>query len=95
MATAEEQKLTNAYNEFIRDYVEAHGQNQATRDEAHERAAWCSELGQSIVDLAKRFKLPENTIDWMIEAIPEVSADEAYLVGCAVAVAKMEAENGR
>ena len=95
MATTEQQKLTNAYNEFICDYVEAHGQNQATRDEAHERAAWCVELGQSVVGLAKRFNLPEITIDWMIEAIPEVSADEAYLVGCAVAVAKMEAENGR
>lgn len=85
-----QQKLTNAYNEFIRDYVEAHGQNQATRDEAHERAAWCSELGQSVVDLAKRFKLPENTIDWMIEAIPEIDAEEAYLVACAVAVALEE-----
>lgn len=90
MPVTAQQKLTNAYNEFIRDYVEAHGQNQATRDEAHERAAWCSELGQSVVDLAKRFKLPENTIDWMIEAIPEIDAEEAYLVACAVAVALEE-----
>lgn len=90
MPVTAQQKLTNAYNEFIRDYVEAHGQNQATRDEAHERAAWCSELGQAVVDLAKRFKLPENAIDWMIEAIPEIHADEAYLVACAVAVALEE-----
>lgn len=27
-----------AYNEFIADFVERHGQNQATRDEAHEWA---------------------------------------------------------
>ena len=90
MLVTAQQKLTNAYNEFIRDYVEAHGQNQATRDEAHERAAWCSELGQSVVDLAKRFKLSPDTIDWMIEAIPEVGAEEAYLVACAVAVALEE-----
>lgn len=90
MTTPTQQKLTNAYNEFIRDYVEAHGQNQATRDEAHERAAWCVSLSQSVVDLAKRFSLPENTIDWMIEAIPEINADEAYLVACAVAVALEE-----
>ena len=85
-----QQKLTNAYNEFIRDYVEAHGQNQATRDEAHERAEWCKGLGWSVVYLATRFKLPENTIDWMIEAIPEINADEAYLVAYAVAVALEE-----
>lgn len=90
MTISVQQKLTNAYNEFILDYVEAHGQNQATRDEAHERAAWCVSLGQSVVDLAKRFKLPENTIDWMVEAIPEITADEAYLVACAVAVALEE-----
>ena len=90
MPVTAQQKLTNAYNEFIRDYVEAHGQNQATRDEAHERAAWCSELGQSVVDLAKRFKLSPDTIDWMIEAIPEIDAEEAYLVACAVAVALEE-----
>ena len=90
MPVTAQQKLTNAYNEFIRDYVEAHGQNQATRDEAHERAAWCSELGQSVVDLAKRFKLSSESIDWMIESLPEVGADEAYLAACAVAVALEE-----
>ena len=90
MPVTAQQKLTNAYNEFIRDYVEAHGQNQATRDEAHERAAWCSDLGQAVVDLAKRFELSESSVEWMVEAIEEVGADEAYLVACAVAVALEE-----
>lgn len=85
-----QQRLTNAYNEFIRDYVEAHGQNQATRDEAHERAAWCLGVAQFAVEMAKRFKLSPQSIDWMIEALPEVGADEAHLVACAVAVALEE-----
>ena len=90
MTTPAQQKLTNAYNEFIRDYVEAHGQNQATRDEAHEIAGRCVSLGQAVVDLAKRFKLSPESIDWMIEAIPEVGEEQAYLVACAVAVALEE-----
>lgn len=88
MANAEEQKLTNVYNEFIRDYVEAHGQNQATRDEAHERAAWCVELGQSVTNMFIKFKLDASATDDVIDSI--TSRDEAYLVSCAVAVALEE-----
>lgn len=91
MATTEQQKLTNAYNEFIRDYVEAHGQNQATRDEAHERAAWCSELGQTVANMFIRFNLDQTQVDFVTDSLPDVHADgEAYLVACAVAVALEE-----
>lgn len=86
-----QQKLTNAYNEFIRDYVEAHGQNQATRDEAHERAAWCVSLGQSIAEMFVKFKLDRSGVDFVTDSLPDVHADGgAYLVACAVAVALEE-----
>lgn len=94
MTTPAQQKLTNAYNEFIRDYVEAHGQNQATRDEAHERAAWCVSLGQSVAEMFIKFKLEKNDLSWvldaMLDAMSDVKDDEAYLVACAVAVALEE-----
>lgn len=90
MATTEQQKLTNAYNEFIRDYVEAHGQNQATRDEAHERAAWCVELGQSVANMVIKFKLNIDDISWTLDSITDIQPEEAYLVACAVAVALEE-----
>lgn len=88
--TTPQQKLTNAYNEFVRDFVERHGECQATRDEAHERADWCKALGKSVVDLAKRSELSPDTIDWMVSAIPEIKEHEAYLVACAVAAALEE-----
>lgn len=85
-----QQKLTNAYNEFILDYVEAHGQNQATRDEAYERAAWCVSLGQSIAEMFVKFKLDTSAADSIVEWLPGVQIDEEYLVACAVAVALEE-----
>lgn len=90
MTTSAQQKLTNAYNEFIRDYVEAHGQNQATRDEAHERAAWCSELGQSVANMFIKLKLNADDVSWVLDAITDIEPEEAYLVACAVAVALEE-----
>lgn len=87
-----QQKLTAAYNEFIADFVERHGECQATRDEAHERAAWCVSLGQAVADMAKKFKLSESSIEWLTDAIEEIEPEEAYLVACAVAVAIEEAK---
>lgn len=88
--TPAQQKLTNAYNEFIRDYVEAHGQNQATRDEAHERAAWRVNLGQSVADMFVKAKLDTSSVDYVLMSIPEIDPESIYLVACAVAVALEE-----
>lgn len=87
--TPTQQKLTNAYNEFIRDYVEAHGQNQATRDEAHERAGKLTNLAQEAVDFCRKHSI-ETDPYYMLEVTDAFDAEEAYLVACAVAVALEE-----
>lgn len=84
-----QQKLTNAYNEFVRDYVEAHGENQATRDEAHERATKLTNLGRDVVAFCREHGIETDPYD-MLEDKVVLSADEAYLVACAVAVALEE-----
>ena len=87
-----QQKLNVAYNEFIVDFVEQHGECQATRDEAHERADLLSKLAKDVVTLFDKHALDLSNIDHVIEAIPEVEPEDAYLVACAVAVAIEEAK---
>jgi len=91
-----QQKLTNVYNEFIADFVERHGECQATRDEAHERAAWCVSLGQAVAEMFAKFKLNKNNLTWVLDAMltsmDDVMQDEADIVACAVAVAIEEAK---
>lgn len=48
-----------AYNEFIADYVERHGECKATRDEAHEVADWVVSMSG---DAAKLFMKYVNHI---------------------------------
>lgn len=88
MPVTAQQKLTNAYNEFIRDYVEAHGQNQATRDEAHERAGKLVSFAQEAVDFCRKHDI-EDVADWL-EYSGRYDSDDAHLVACAVAVALEE-----
>lgn len=88
MTTPTQQKLNNAYNEFIRDYVEAHGQNQATRDEAHERAGKLVAFAQDAVELCLKHGVADVN-DWLDHA-NFYGNDDAYLVACAVAVALEE-----
>lgn len=87
-----QQKLTAAYNEFIADFVEAHGKNQATRDEAHERAGLLVTLANDVVALFNKHGLDVSNIEHVIDAIPEVEPEDAHLVACAVAVAIEEAK---
>ena len=44
-----------AYNEFIADYVERHGECKATRDEAHEVADWIEAMAKESVGLCFKF----------------------------------------
>lgn len=92
MPVTAQQKLTNAYNEFIRDYVEAHGQNQATRDEAHGRAGVLVNAAQDAVEMTRKYKTHGGSEAAEAIAMNATNADaeEAYLVACAVAVALEE-----
>ena len=44
-----------AYNEFIADFVERHGHNQATRDEAHEHADRIVEMAKNALALCLKY----------------------------------------
>lgn len=44
-----------AYNEFIADYVERHGECKATRDEAHEVADWVVDMSKEVSALSFKY----------------------------------------
>ena len=44
-----------AYNEFIADYVERHGECKATRDEAHEAADWVVDMSKDTLSLCRKY----------------------------------------
>lgn len=90
MTVTAQQKLINAYNEFIADFCENHGNNDATRDEAHERAGQLTEFAQGMVSLVRRVRFSTEWIDQMIDYNGDIQPDEAHLVACAVAVALEE-----
>lgn len=90
MKVTPQRKLISAYNEFVREFCDENEMNQATIDEAHERAAWCVSLGQSVAEMFVKFKLDTSQIDFVTDAIPDIEPDEAYLFACAVAVALEE-----
>lgn len=82
-----EQKLTAAYNEFIADYVEAHGECQATRDEAHDAADKLIAFGKAIGSAAKAAGLTDADVDAMIVAVDWEEPDAAYIVALAAGIA--------
>lgn len=86
-----------AYNEFIADYVERHGECKATRDEAHEVADWVVEMAGVVAMMS--FKYAEKRAI-ASDAANDLSAsfidgdsgidgkDEAkFLAACAIAAA--------
>lgn len=86
-----------AYNEFIADYVERHGECKATRDEAHEVADWVVSLAKDVVymcDLhAKASGERDDAISDLVFALIADNGDidgkdEAkFLAACAIAAA--------
>lgn len=82
-----EQKLTAAYNEFIADFCEAHGECQATRDEAHETADKLIAFGKAIGSAAKAAGMADADVDAMIVAVDWEGYDSAYIVALAAAIA--------
>lgn len=95
MTPAQKDQQT-AYNEFIADYVERHGECKATRDEAHEVAGG---LVSMAVDLAGICDKYAKDVDVAEDAASDLSAsfidamyidgkDEAkFLAACAIAAA--------
>jgi hypothetical protein len=65
-------KMQNAYNEFIADFCERHGECQATRDEAHEIADRMSDFGTVLGLAAKVAGLRYTEVEYMIEAVDAV-----------------------
>ena len=49
-----------AYNEFIADYVERHGECKATRDEAHEVADWVVNLGIDTAVVVSKYAIDKT-----------------------------------
>lgn len=87
-----------AYNEFIADYVERHGECKATRDEAHEVADWV--VGMAKESAALCFKYSAGSKEIAEDASSDLCAiliddngdidgkDEAkFLAACAIAAA--------
>lgn len=80
-----------AYNEFIADFVERHGHNQATRDEAHEHADRIVEIAREVNRLVRKYAADESVAsdaaaDLVAAFIDEMSIDNKeearFLAGC-------------
>lgn len=86
-----------AYNEFIADYVERHGECKATRDEAHEVADWVVDMSKDACLLCLKYApnrlLAEDAVSDLIGALIDDNynidgKDEAkFLAACAIAAA--------
>lgn len=72
-------KLQSAYNEFIADFCERHGECQATRDEAHEIADKLAALGGEMAFAVRKFGGDYTMVENVIDSIG-LSADETYLI---------------
>lgn len=76
----------NAYNEALTAFIERHGECQATRDEAYERCDKIVNLAKLCFDLARGMG---NGADEATDAactMANANPEEAYLIGCVVAV---------
>lgn len=86
-----------AYNEFIADYVERHGECKATRDEAHEVADWVVNMTGSTLTMCEKYSTDRAVIEdaasdlggVLIDANHDIDGkDEAkFLAACAIAAA--------
>ncbi len=86
-----------AYNEFIADYVERHGECKATRDEAHDVSYWILTMAEEAVDLCFKYaghkELASDAANDLCAALINDNGDidgkdEAkFLAACAIAAA--------
>jgi len=80
-----------AYNEFIADFVDRHGHNQATRDEAHEWADRIVEMAREVNRLVRKYAAhaeivhdaAADLVAALIEEMPIDNKEEArFLAAC-------------
>lgn len=84
-----------AYNEFIADYVERHGECKATRDEAHEVADWVTKVCRTAVSVTRNVPcfsdgdVAGEMVAVLIDSNSDIDGkDEAkFLSACAIAAA--------
>lgn len=86
-----------AYNEFISDYVERHGECKATRDEAHDVSYWILTMAEEVIDLCLKYAPARDvaadaaeciTSDFIGDNTDIDGKDEAkFLAACAIAAA--------
>lgn len=79
--------LTSAYNEYVADFCDGHGENKATRDEAHKTADNLVRFGRSLATTAKAAGMNADDVNAMIEAVDWDGVDDAYLVALAASEA--------
>lgn len=82
-----QQRATDQTNEFIADFVDNHGHNQATRDEAYQTVSRLERMAQDVVNLVAKYSAPddaENTTEYLIGALSD-GRDEADLASYLVA----------
>lgn len=84
-----QQRQDAAYNDVFKAYVESHGNNQATYDEAYDRCNKLVNLARLCFDLSKGFNAPQYAGEYAADAaaiIADADDDEKHLIGCVVAV---------
>ena len=97
LQTPAQKAQQTAYNEFIADYVERHGECKATRDEAHEVAEWIEAMAKEVASLCGKYssgaEVAGDAADDLAAGFIDDNADidgkdEAkFLAACAIAAA--------
>lgn len=97
LRTPAQKAQQTAYNEFIADYVERHGECKATRDEAHEVASWIESMAIEVARLCNKYAVQDDIASDAANDLSSTLIDdnsdidgkeEAYhLSSCAIAAA--------
>ena len=92
MTRTVQQVATSATNDFIKDFVEAHGECQATRQEAWEIVARLESMASDVVNLVLKYEKPDDvagTSEAVLGCILSIYGDE---FGLAAALASSTLE---
>lgn len=78
----------NAVDEYVGAFMDAHGNNVATKNEALARVDVIHEVCKRVVEISRDLPDadPETAVQWLINSMP----DERALIGWGVALAKEE-----
>lgn len=92
MTRTAQQAATSAVNDFISDFVEAHGECQATRDEAYQTVSRLENMAADVVNLVMKYEKPDDvagTSEAVLGCILSIYGDE---FGLAAALASSTLE---